>query len=125
MKVESPTKVATGKTKQDTVITDATGTLRLTLWEEDVGRLDEGKSYKLVNMLVRCYKGCNYLSFPTNGSAEETTDVDTGSINIECSIPQEALKCTVSTFDLQAMQDTYEASFETPITPLVHAQSVP
>ena len=64
------------------------------LWERDVGKLDEGKSYKLVNMLVRCYKGCNYLSFSTDGSAHETTDVDTGSIDTECSIPHEVQKCT-------------------------------
>ena len=94
VKVERPTTVTTGKTKQDTVIADSTGTLRLTLWEGDVDKLDEGKSYKLVNMLVRCYKGCNYLSFPTDGSAHETTDVDTGSIDTESSIQHEPQKRT-------------------------------
>lgn len=52
VKVENPTKVAAGKTKQDTVIADATGTFRVT----------------------------SYLSFPVDGNGKQTTDVDTGRV---------------------------------------------
>ena len=39
--------------KQDAVIGDETGLCRLVLWEEDVGSLEEGKSYNLLDVVVR------------------------------------------------------------------------
>ena len=38
--------------KQDVVIGDETGSCRLVLWEEDVGSLEEGKSYNLLDVVV-------------------------------------------------------------------------
>ena len=41
--------------KQGVVIGDETGSCRLVLWEEDVGSLEEGKSYHLLDVVVRMY----------------------------------------------------------------------
>lgn len=92
VKVDNPTKLNTGKVKQDTIIADSTGTIRLTLWEEDVNKIEEGKSYKLINMLVRCFKGCNYLSFPTDGRLAPTEDMDIGDTDIQHNTPKEVQK---------------------------------
>lgn len=57
------TEVSGGLTKQDVYISDRKGVAKLTLWEEDVGKLEEGVSYKLTDIVVRSYNGTKYLSF--------------------------------------------------------------
>ena len=49
--------------KQDVVIGDETGSCRLVLWEEDVQGLEEGKSYHLLDVVVRTYGTAKYLSY--------------------------------------------------------------
>lgn len=39
-------EVSGGKKKQDVLVSDSAGTMRLTLWENEIGKLDEGRSYK-------------------------------------------------------------------------------
>ena len=56
--------------KQDVVIGDETGSCRL-VWEDDVSSLQEGKSYRLVNMGV-----CKYLSFTAKSSKEMIVDLE-------------------------------------------------
>lgn len=55
--VEVPEKVTNkdGKVlkKQDCVIGDASGCGRVVVWEDDVGKMEEDKSYKLVDVSVR------------------------------------------------------------------------
>lgn len=50
-----------GLTKQDCVISDATGAATTTVWEKNVGAL-EGSSYKLSGMMVHMFSGRKYLS---------------------------------------------------------------
>lgn len=45
--------------KQDCVVGDESGCSRIVLW--DVGRLEEGRSYKLIGARVRSFRGTNYL----------------------------------------------------------------
>ena len=40
-------KVADNNLMQDVFIADKTGTARVTLWEENVGKVEEGRSYTL------------------------------------------------------------------------------
>ena len=48
--------------KQDCVVGDCDGCGRVVLWEEDVGNMEEGRSYKLKGVTVRSYRGADYLS---------------------------------------------------------------
>ena len=44
VRVQDPMKVSGGYTKQDVTLADATSVARVTLWEADVGRMEDGKS---------------------------------------------------------------------------------
>ena len=61
--------------KQDCVIGDSEGCGRVVLWEEDVGKLEEGKSYKLIGLTVRSFRGINYLSAGKDSHIENVTDI--------------------------------------------------
>jgi ssDNA-binding replication factor A large subunit len=63
-KVIESLKVSGGITKQDTVIADDTGAIKLTLWENNIGTIEEGKSYDFSNVIVRTYNNSKYLSLP-------------------------------------------------------------
>lgn len=58
-----------GKRKQDTTIADATASTRLTLWESDIGLLEQDESYQLTKVMVRTFQGQPYLSYPFSGAA--------------------------------------------------------
>ena len=55
-------EVSGGKHKQDVVIGDSSGSTKLTLWEEEIGKVVEGKSYRFTAMMVREFKGKKFLS---------------------------------------------------------------
>ena len=48
--------------KQDCMIGDTSGCVKLVLWEQDVGALVEGDSYRIVRVGVRCFSGVKFLS---------------------------------------------------------------
>ena len=50
------------KMKQDIIVADQTATARVTLWEDNVGAFNEGRSYILKNFVVRVYQSTSYLS---------------------------------------------------------------
>jgi ssDNA-binding replication factor A large subunit len=50
------------RVEKDVLVSDATGTSRLTLWESEIRRLEEEKSYKLCGVVVREFKGRKFLS---------------------------------------------------------------
>lgn len=62
IKVSESMEVKPGLSKQDLTIADATGTARLTLWQTDINKLDEGECYRLENLLVKNFMKFNYLS---------------------------------------------------------------
>ena len=45
--------VSTGKQKQEVTLADATGSIILTLWEENIDMLEQGVSYQLNRVQVR------------------------------------------------------------------------
>ena len=62
-------------TKQDCVVGDSTGRCRVVLWENDVGKLNEGCCYKLTNMLVREYAHVKYLSLSESAVVNPVADI--------------------------------------------------
>ena len=61
-KSSDPETVRTGKEKQEVSVADHTSTAKLTLWEDQVGCLREGASYRLESFVVREWGGVKYLS---------------------------------------------------------------
>ena len=66
--IETPVMVSGGKRKQDLTIADATASTRLTLWESDIGLLEQDESYQLTKVMVRTFQGQPYLSYPFSGA---------------------------------------------------------
>ena len=62
------------KVKQDIIVADQTATARVTLWEDHVGAVDEGRSYTLKNFVVRMYQSAKYLSM--GGDATEIVPIE-------------------------------------------------
>lgn len=68
LKVSDPLSVTGGKKKQDVVVADSTGVGKVTLWEENIGKLTVQSSYLLKNFAVREYASNKYLSMGKEGS---------------------------------------------------------
>ena len=51
------------------LIKDATGFMRFTIWENEIGKVEKGGSYKLAGVLVREYNGRKYLSTSLENSS--------------------------------------------------------
>ena len=66
--------VPTGKLKQDVIIADSTGTIKLTLWGNEIGKFETDASYQLQHMSIRTYNGSKYLNFPKEGGSSTKTD---------------------------------------------------
>ena len=61
--------------KQDCIVGDSSGCGRLVLWEQDVGKIAEDKSYKIIGAKVNTYKGVNYLSLAPESQIELIDDI--------------------------------------------------
>ena len=61
--------------KQDCIISDAKGSIRIVLWQNDTDKLKEGLSYRLNKVLIRQYSGVKYLSFSEDASVDEVPDI--------------------------------------------------
>ena len=85
--LSEPISVASGKRKQDVIISDCTNTTRLTVWEEDIGTLHVNNSYRCENVVVREFNQRRYLSKAKHrstitqidniGDVEDFSDSDT------------------------------------------------
>lgn len=80
--VQEPLEVKPSLLKQDVIIADATGTIRLTVWQQDTNQLCIGKSYVFDKVTVRSYDGSKYLTPPKSGWSYKTCD-DIGSVEDE------------------------------------------
>ena len=74
MKISEPQKVGVGKSKQEVLLSDSTGSAMLTLWEDDINMLIEGKSYQTNRLVVKCFLGKTHLSMPPTGATIEEID---------------------------------------------------
>jgi hypothetical protein len=80
LEVVEAEEVPGGKKKQDILVSDATGTLRLVLWESEIGQLEEKKSYKLCGVVVREFGGTKFLSTAKKNCKIEVIE-DIGVVN--------------------------------------------
>ncbi len=62
IRIQEPTEVAGGKKRQDILVGNSTATARLTIWEKEIGNMEEGKSYRVCGRVVREYRGTKLLS---------------------------------------------------------------
>lgn len=69
------TKDSRNLMKQDCTVGDSTGCRRLVLWQNDIGKLCEGKSYKLKGLTVRLYNLTKYLNAGPTFSVELADDI--------------------------------------------------
>lgn len=51
-----------GKRKQDITIADSSGLTKLTVWEDEIGTMEEEQSYIISGVVVREFKGLKFLS---------------------------------------------------------------
>jgi hypothetical protein len=56
----------------DCVIGDPTGIINLTLWNEDIGEVEQGKTYELQNGYINLYDECMTLSKGKRGIYTES-----------------------------------------------------
>ncbi len=68
IRVQEPVKVSGGFRKQDVTLADSTAAARITLWEADIGRLEDGQSHRLTDVVVQSYQRLKYLSVPKQGA---------------------------------------------------------
>lgn len=61
--------------KQDCIVGDSSASLKLVLWEEDVGCMDKGMSYKVDEAVVKCFDGIEYLSVGKLSAIEKIDDI--------------------------------------------------
>ena len=71
MKCSDEINVTNDKRKQEIIIADNSALSKISLWEENIGKLEAGKSYKLENFMVREYASEKFLSMGREGSRIE------------------------------------------------------
>lgn len=77
MKAPSSVVVKSGRelVMQECTVGDATGTMRLVLWESDTKKLETEKCYAVSGLTVKMYQGSKYLSLSDEGSVKPTNDM--------------------------------------------------
>ena len=65
-----------GLTKQECKVADATGTIRIVLWEKKISCLQEDRCYKVENVHVKEFQGKKYLSVPDKCTIEDIDEID-------------------------------------------------
>ena len=88
IRVDKEATVSGEKSKQDVIIADSGSAAKLTLWEQNIGCLQEGTSYNLSNLVVCTYQKCKYLSWPREGGKMLVIE-DIGEV-VEDDLPDDA-----------------------------------
>ncbi len=68
LRADAKVEVKPGLFKQDLCVSDATGTARLTVWQDTINTLNVEESYKLDNLMVCSFDNQKYLTPPKSGS---------------------------------------------------------
>jgi len=69
-----------GNRVAEALVGDDTGVVVMTLWENDIDKIEEGKTYNLKNGYVTLFRGSMRLTIGRSGSIEEA-DEDIGEVN--------------------------------------------
>ena len=65
--VKDPTTIS-DKSMQDVFIADKSSTARVALWEDNVGIMQQGRSYTLKNFVARVFQSIKYLTMGGEGA---------------------------------------------------------
>ena len=71
LKYSDPVHVSNDKEKQDITIADLSDASKITVWEENIGKVQAGMSYNFHNFMVREYASTKFLSMAKDGSKIE------------------------------------------------------
>jgi replication factor A1 len=63
-----------GNRVAEALVGDETGVVIMTLWENDIDKIEEGKTYNLKNGYVTLFKGSMRLTIGRSGSVEEAEE---------------------------------------------------
>lgn len=75
-------KNGTTHTLQEVLVGDPTGSVIVTLWDDDVGKLEEGKSYEINNAYTSLVRGSLRVNIGRRGTITEIDqDVDANASN--------------------------------------------
>ena len=66
--VDEQVTFASGASKQEVTIADSNALAKVVLWGENVGKLEEQRSYFLKNFVIREYGCSHFLGFDRDGS---------------------------------------------------------
>ena len=69
--MEPPTIVAEGLKLQNAVVADSTLSVKLAIWQDDIGKIAEGSSYYFRNFVVKTFQGEKYIQWPKQGAEVE------------------------------------------------------
>ena len=72
---------------QNVTVADAKASTKLTLWEDQVGQLNEGATYRMTNLKVRQYNLLKSLSASIDSTFTEEDDI--GAVKSDCSDDEE------------------------------------
>ena len=76
-KESKPVEVKPGLMKQNYTIADSSGCAQLVLWQDDMGKLSVGESYKCDGLIVQSFSGSKFLTPPKSGwSLSRCDDID-------------------------------------------------
>ena len=64
----------------EALVGDETGVVIMTLWEDDIDKVEEGKTYNLKNGYITLFKGSMRLTIGRSGSIEES-EMEIGEID--------------------------------------------
>ena len=89
--------------KQECVVADVSGCCRVVLWNDDIGKLLEEKSYKLSYVSVKQWDDIKYLS--VSGGSEIVCVDDIGDVaEIECGDEDTIVACRVVEGEIDAVE---------------------
>uniref|UniRef100_A0A1X7U809 Replication protein A OB domain-containing protein n=1 Tax=Amphimedon queenslandica TaxID=400682 RepID=A0A1X7U809_AMPQE len=74
--VDITTKNGKKLKKQYCILHDTNGSCRIVLWEDDIGKVEKGNCYKLINILVRQYDSVKYLSISEGTIIERIDNIE-------------------------------------------------
>lgn len=82
IQLNEPVEIKPGLSKQDLIVADATFTALLTLWQNDVNKLEVGKSYALEQLTIQSYNNNKTLSPPKFGkwTYSECEDIEVSTV---------------------------------------------
>ena len=102
------------KFKQDVIVSDLSGTAKVTVWEDHVVSLQQGRSCMLKNFVVRTFQSTKYLSREANSEIIQIEDIGTvHSLQVSNSIDgvKEVVLMGVMVVEV-AVLETYKTCFK-------------